>query len=205
MRTMEPMARNRNGLNPLRFNTAQDPIRLARMVNEMRLATEEAACPIETTACAPCFRSCPPSARGGWGCRACRGLFLAHHLCSPIRASRMGSWRYCPGLLNVHRRDRVFRQCRLRNAMLRARVHKNVPHTLVSRSKYRCNHQRTVNPISASRSMVDPPGPYSDSITTSRSPVSTRRPGWTRTSRILPSRSAVIVVSIFMASSVNSF
>ena len=29
-------------------------IRLARMVNEMRIATEEAACPIETTAFAPC-------------------------------------------------------------------------------------------------------------------------------------------------------
>ena len=86
-------------LNTLRFNTAQDPIRLARMVNEMRIAAEEAAGPIETTDFASCFRSFPPFARGGWGCGAYGDLFLAHDLCAPIRASRMGSWRCCPGLL----------------------------------------------------------------------------------------------------------
>ncbi len=58
-----------------RFRTAQDPIRLERMVNEMRLATEVAAGPIETTPFAPCFRSFPPSARGGWGCGASRDFF----------------------------------------------------------------------------------------------------------------------------------
>ncbi len=31
----------------------------------------------------------------------CRDVLLAHHLCSPIRPSRMGSWRCCPGLLRV--------------------------------------------------------------------------------------------------------
>ena len=62
-------------LNTHRFRTAQDPIRLERMVNEMRLATEVAAGPIETTPFAPCFRSFPPSARGGWGCGASRDFF----------------------------------------------------------------------------------------------------------------------------------
>lgn len=75
------------------------PSGLTGLVNEIVTVVGGLHCALRLHLMSPRLDLMHRSARGGWGSGILFDVVLARHLCSPIRASRMGSRRCCPSIL----------------------------------------------------------------------------------------------------------